>query len=45
MNTHTDTKIKVALTINIRPGQATPLQKAAWGKFWKKLLHEVQDDR
>ena len=34
-----DTKAKV--TLNVRPGPASPAQKAAWGKFWAKVINEA----
>lgn len=31
----------VKLTVDIRPGPAPPAQKAAWRKFWARLIGEA----
>ena len=36
-----DTKAQLNVTVNIRLGQVSPAQKAAWRRFWK-LLTEVR---
>lgn len=44
-----DAKHEPAITINITPGKATPSQRAAWNRFWQKLVtdckSEALDDR
>jgi len=34
----------VEVKVDIRPGPATPAQKAAWHKFWQKIVPEVKAD-
>jgi hypothetical protein len=36
------TNIGIKVKIDIRPGPATPLQKAAWRKFFTRLKAECQ---
>ena len=38
-------KVRQAIvTVNIKPGPARPAQKAAWHKFWQKIIPEVKTD-
>lgn len=37
------TEIKVA--VNVNPGSASPAQKAAWHRFWAKLITEVKNNQ
>lgn len=30
--------------VDVQPGPASPAQKAAWRKFWRKLISEVKSD-
>jgi len=34
--------IQTKVTVNIRPGRATPAQKQAWKRFWQKIIGEAQ---
>ena len=36
--------IQVKIMVNIRPGPATPAQKAAWHNFWQKIIPDVKAD-
>ncbi|MDP2729312.1 MAG: hypothetical protein Q8O55_02360 [Dehalococcoidales bacterium] len=38
----TKTKPEARVTLTITPGQVTPAAKAAWRKFWQKLITEVK---
>lgn len=38
------TKTEVKVKIDIRPGPASPAQKAVWGKFWQKLIAEAKEN-
>ncbi len=37
------TKPEVKVTLTITPGQVTPAQRAAWRKWWAKLISEVKE--
>ena len=32
---------KTEIKVNIKPGPASPAQKAAWRRFWAKLITEA----
>jgi len=36
-----DTKAQLNVTVNIRPGQVSPAQKAALRRFWQRIIAEV----
>lgn len=40
--TSANKNIKVIL--NIKPGQVSIGQKAAWRKFWRRLINEARND-
>jgi hypothetical protein len=37
-------KEKVTVNIDIRPGTLSPAQKAAWRRFWSKLIAGALED-
>jgi len=37
-------KPQVKATLNIRPGPASPAQKAAWHELWAKILADVKNE-
>ena len=41
----TTDKTEVTLKVDIEPGPASPAQKAAWHKFWQKLISEAKRER
>jgi len=38
----TTTKTEIRIITNIRPGPASPAQKADWRRFWKRLIDKVE---
>ncbi len=42
--TKTTNKAQVKVTMSIRSGSATPAQKAAFRRFYAKLISQVQDE-
>jgi hypothetical protein len=39
------TKQIIKVYIDINPGPASPAQKAAWHKFWAKLISEAKGEQ
>lgn len=38
------TKPEIQVTVNIRPGNATPAMKNQYRRFWAKLISQVKDN-
>ena len=38
-----NTKTTVKVTVDIRPGSVSPARKAAYRRFWSKLISQVMD--
>jgi len=37
-------KPEVIVTVNIRPGPASELQKRQWSKFWQRILSQTKKE-
>jgi len=39
-----ETTASTRVVVHIKPGQASPAQKAAWKRFWQKLIAEAKSE-
>ena len=37
-------KPSITVTVDIHPGLASPVQMAAWRRFWRKVIADVNND-